>query len=124
MAATNKLLVIGKCLATPLKNAIKVQFTMQELDENLLMYFAKRRVLYAEDKTGSCKPGDIVLIKRREQPLTKEITHEMVRIVYPVGDTTDPLTGKKTIGTELKEALEKKYKSLGTPLSGFLAKQS
>lgn len=30
--------------------------------------------------------------------MTKHITHQVNKIVYPFGDITDPITGKKVVG--------------------------
>uniref|UniRef100_T1IZ82 28S ribosomal protein S17, mitochondrial n=1 Tax=Strigamia maritima TaxID=126957 RepID=T1IZ82_STRMM len=120
MPPTNKLLVIGQCVATSLKNAVKVSFRTQELDENLFMYFQKKRVLYAHDENKVCKLGDIVLIKQLAQQWTKEITHEVVKVVFPLGDVIDPLTGKKSIGPIYEEHLDRRIRSLGQEVTGYL----
>jgi small subunit ribosomal protein S17 len=45
-----------------------------------------------------CKPGDIVLIKGLPEKLTPLINHEVLKVVYPFGDVTDPITQKKVVG--------------------------
>lgn len=39
----------------------------------------------------------MVLIQRLPEKLTRLITHKVVDIVYPCGDVTDPITGKKVV---------------------------
>ena len=38
-----------------------------------------------------------MLIERLPSKLTKHITHKVNRVVYPFGDITDPITGKKVV---------------------------
>lgn len=53
-----------------------------------------------------CKTGDIVLIKQLPQKMTRIITHEVLDIVYPLGDVTDPLTGKKCVVGKYRDDVE------------------
>lgn len=35
--------------------------------------------------------------------ITRDITHKILRIVYPMGDVTDPISGKKCMGPSFRE---------------------
>lgn len=63
----------------------------------VLQYFYKLEHIYAHDPEKKCKTGDIVLIEQLPEKLTKIITHRVKEVVYPYGDVTDPITGKKCI---------------------------
>lgn len=39
----------------------------------------------------------MALIGKLENKLTKYITHQVHHVVYPLGDVTDPVTGKKVV---------------------------
>lgn len=52
---------------------------------------------YAFDPDKRCKDGDIVLIKELKEKKTTLITHELVKIIYPLGDMICPLSGKATV---------------------------
>lgn len=50
---------------------------------------------YAHDPEQECKTGDVVLIQELLEKLTTHITHKVIKVVYPLGDVTDPITNKK-----------------------------
>jgi ribosomal protein S17 len=60
-------------------------------------YFSEFEYHYAHDPEKICKTGDMVLIQRLPKKLTRLITHEVLDVVYPCGDVTDPITGKKVV---------------------------
>ncbi|VVC44363.1 Ribosomal protein S17/S11,Nucleic acid-binding, OB-fold [Cinara cedri] len=93
--AAKSLLLLGRCVPSVKKNASKIIVKKLELDENLLMYFNKDEVYYAHDPEQQCKSGDVVLIKELPEKLTIHITHEVLKVIYPLGDITDPITNKK-----------------------------
>lgn len=62
---------------------------------------------YAHDPTGAAKQGDIVLVEELERRKTRDITHNILKIVYPLGDTVDPITGKKCIRTEYRDDIQR-----------------
>jgi small subunit ribosomal protein S17 len=39
----------------------------------------------------------MVLIQQLPEKLTRLITHKVLEVVYPLGDVTDPITGKKVV---------------------------
>lgn len=60
-----------------------------------LQYFHKDEVYYAHDPEQQCKTGDVVLIQELPEKLTTYITHQVLKVVYPLGDVTDPISNKK-----------------------------
>nr|CAD7260388.1 unnamed protein product [Timema shepardi] len=62
-----------------------------------LQYFNKEEFIYAHDPEKKCKTGDIVLIQELPKKMTRLISHMVKHVVYPIGDITDPLTGKKVV---------------------------
>lgn len=66
-----------------------------------------------------CQTGDIVLIQALPQKLTKLITHEVKEVVYPFGDITDPITGKKVAKERYREDMDKQAEIYGKLDSSF-----
>lgn len=53
------------------------------------------------------------------QKLTTLITHKIVEIVHPLGDVTDPLTGKKCVVGRYRDQIEEDNKLYGKNSKGF-----
>ncbi|XP_028044202.1 28S ribosomal protein S17, mitochondrial [Bombyx mandarina] len=117
--AARKFLLLGQCVPTVKQNAAKIRVKRLELDENLLMYFRKEEFYYCHDSEKICKTGDIVLIQALPEKLTKLITHEIKEVVYPFGDITDPVTGKKVSKEQYKEDIERQTELYGRLKSTF-----
>uniref|UniRef100_A0A2H1VB61 SFRICE_002121 n=1 Tax=Spodoptera frugiperda TaxID=7108 RepID=A0A2H1VB61_SPOFR len=114
-----KFLLLGQCVPTVKQNAAKIRVKRLELDENLLMYFRKDEFYYCHDPQKICKTGDIVLIQSLPQKLTKLITHEVKEVVYPFGDITDPITGKKVAKEQYREDMDRQAQIYGKLDSAF-----
>jgi len=84
-----------------------------------VQYFQKNVAYIAHDPNNQCRSGDIVLIEELPKKLTRDITHEILKVVYPLGDITDPLTGKKCEGGVYREDKERMEKLWGTVEGGF-----
>ncbi|KAJ2948299.1 hypothetical protein O0L34_g7536 [Tuta absoluta] len=117
--AARKFLLLGQCVPSLKQNAAKIRVKRLELDENLLMYFRKDEFYYCHDPNQKCKSGDIVLIQALPQKLTKLITHEVKEVVYPFGDITDPVTGKKVAKAMYREDVERQSELYGKLDSTF-----
>lgn len=61
---------------------------------------------WVDDPNKVCKAGDIVLIKELPERLTRLITHSIEEIVFPLGDVTDPITGKKCVVGKYRDEIE------------------
>ncbi|XP_065561570.1 uncharacterized protein LOC136027987 [Artemia franciscana] len=104
-------LLLGRCVAPhpklPLpKDASRIRIKQLELDPNLLKYYGRNSEVLAYDPSSKCKPGDVVLIRELPEKLTREITHELKSVVYPLGDITDPITQKKVVKSKYREQIE------------------
>lgn len=105
--------LLGVCVPSPKQNAAKIRIRSLELDEHLSMYFRKYDFVYADDPERRCKTGDTVLIKSLPEKLTRVITHTVVDVVYPLGDITDPVTGKKIVAGKYRDEIRKDAERYG-----------
>lgn len=83
-----------------------------------MQYFKKEEFLFAHDPQKKCKVGDIVLVKELPQKLTTLITHS-VDVVYPYGDVTCPLTGKKVVVGNYRDQIEEANQLYGKSSKAF-----
>lgn len=60
-----------------------------------------------------------MLIKELPEKLTKLITHSIEEIVFPLGDVTDPITGKKCVGGRYRDQMEETNKLFGRSPNAF-----
>lgn len=84
-----------------------------------LQYFPKFEYVYAHDPDKKCKSGDLVLIEKLPEKLTRLITHQVKEVIYPMGDITDPLTGKKVIVGMYRDDLDVIEKAYGKMPKAF-----
>uniref|UniRef100_A0A6M2DQD9 Putative mitochondrial/ ribosomal s17-like protein n=1 Tax=Xenopsylla cheopis TaxID=163159 RepID=A0A6M2DQD9_XENCH len=117
--ASKAYMLLGQCLPCVKESAAKIRVKRMDLDENLLMYFRKDEIFYAHDPEKKCKVGDIVLIQELPNKLTRLITHKVMDIIYPLGDITDPVTGKKCVVSQYREDIEKTIDKFGRLESTF-----
>ncbi|XP_037951164.1 28S ribosomal protein S17, mitochondrial [Teleopsis dalmanni] len=118
MSARN-LILMGQCLPCIKKNAAKIRIRRMELDTNLNMYFKKDEYIFAHDPQQLCKSGDIVLIRELAEQLSRLITHKVEKVVYPLGNITDPITGKKVVVSKYREDIEAANSLYGKSEKGF-----
>lgn len=78
-----------------------------------MQYFKEHEYIFAHDPQKLCKTGDIVLIKELPKKLTTLITHKVEKLVYPLGDITDPITGKKCVVGKYRDEIEERNKLFG-----------
>uniref|UniRef100_A0A336LUZ8 CSON005318 protein n=1 Tax=Culicoides sonorensis TaxID=179676 RepID=A0A336LUZ8_CULSO len=113
MAAARSSMLLGTVWPCVKKNAAKIRVKKMVLDTNLNMYFNEHEYIFAHDPQKLCKTGDIVLIKELPKKLTTLITHKVDKIVYPLGDIVDPITGKKCVVGKYREEIEERNKLFG-----------
>jgi small subunit ribosomal protein S17 len=89
------------------------------LIQPVLQYFKEDQILWAHDPDKKCKSGDVVLIKEMPQKLTKLITHQIEEIVFPLGDVTDPITGKKCVVGKYRHEIEESAQLRGKSKNAF-----
>ncbi|KAK9875531.1 hypothetical protein WA026_007919 [Henosepilachna vigintioctopunctata] len=105
-AASKVSILLGQCVPCIKQNASKFKIKRLELDTNLNMYFPAVEYIYAFDPEKKCKTGDVVLIEQLPEQMTRLITHKVKEVIYPFGDITDPLTGKKCVAGKYREDIE------------------
>ncbi|OAD59739.1 28S ribosomal protein S17, mitochondrial [Eufriesea mexicana] len=108
IAVTKKALtyLLGVCVPSTKQNAAKIRVRQLQFDQHLLMYFNKYEFFYASDPEKRCKTGDTVLIQNLPEKLTRVITHKVIDVIYPLGDITDPITGKKVVGSNYRDTID------------------
>ncbi|XP_043257727.1 28S ribosomal protein S17, mitochondrial isoform X1 [Colletes gigas] len=111
--------LLGVCVPSTKHNAAKIRVQQPDFDEHILMYFHKYDFVYAHDPEKRCKTGDTVLIQNLPNQLTRLITHKVVDIVFPLGDITDPITGKKVAAGKYRDDIEEDSKLYGPLDSRF-----
>ncbi|XP_045193284.2 28S ribosomal protein S17, mitochondrial-like [Mercenaria mercenaria] len=79
---------------------VKVRLQRMSLDTNLLMYFPKQKDKWSVDIKNETKVGDIVVIRNLDETLGLDIYSKVDNILYQVGATVDPVTGRPCRGTE------------------------
>lgn len=60
-----------------------------------------------------------MLVKELPKRLTTLITHEVSKVVYPLGDVTDPITGKKVVVGKYRDEIEEKNRLFGKSPNAF-----
>ncbi|XP_055687150.1 28S ribosomal protein S17, mitochondrial [Lutzomyia longipalpis] len=116
--ASRNLILLGQVVPNIKRNACKVRIRRMDLDQNLLMYFKKEEFVFAHDPEKKCKVGDIVLVKELPQKLSTLITHS-VDVVYPFGDVTCPVTGKKVVVGKYRDHVEEATQLYGKSEKAF-----
>jgi len=110
---------LGTCVPSSKQNAAKVRIPRLQFDDYIHMYFKEHDFVYANDPDKLCKTGDVILIKTLPEKLTRLITHEVVKVIYPLGDIVDPVTGKEIVGSRYREDLDEEIKLYGKTDSTF-----
>ncbi|XP_056643536.1 28S ribosomal protein S17, mitochondrial [Diorhabda sublineata] len=118
-AATKSFMLLGQCVPCIKQGASKFKVKRLELNTNLNMFFPKHEFVYAHDPEKKCKSGDLVIIERLPKRLTRLITHRVREVLYPFGDITDPITGKKVVSGNYRDHLEEISKLYGEKGSTF-----
>lgn len=91
-------LVLAKCVATPLRNTIRVLIPQLKFDSYLNMHFRENDSLMVADQQGECKPGDWCLVRELPQRVSLHIKHRVEKVVYKSGQIVDPLTNQQSYG--------------------------
>nr|CAI5863973.1 unnamed protein product [Callosobruchus analis] len=118
-AASKTFMFLGQCVPCVKQGVSKFKVKRLELDENLLKYFPKHEFVYAHDPEKLCKTGDIALLELLPQKLTRLISHKVKKVIYPMGDITDPITGKKVIVGQYRDHIEKVNEVYGRRKDAF-----
>lgn len=106
-------LLLAKCVPCVKTNVSKFKVRRLELDNYLHMYFPVFEDVYAHDPHKICKTGDTVLLKKLPERMTPLVTHFVEKVIYPLGDITDPVTGKKTTYNHYRELQDEEAELYG-----------
>lgn len=91
------------------KNSVSVPeglfcFVLYVTENFSFQYFNKTSHHWAADHDKRSDVGDIVIIKKLDEPQSAHVHYNLDKIVFKVGQTIDPITGKRCRGPEfLKE---------------------
>jgi len=81
-----------------------------KLEPHINVYYNDEVKLVAADSHNKCQVGDMVLIRRLDNPRSDEVRHEVREIVFPVGHIIDPVTGRRCRGTEYMDQDNRTFK--------------
>ncbi|RUS72733.1 hypothetical protein EGW08_019500 [Elysia chlorotica] len=96
----SKVMLLGQVLHREVlkPQVVNVRVMQQVFDKRLNMFFPESKdykVIEQEEKVNS---GDIVRIEQLSEKLTVEVEHRVVEVVFPIGRTVDPVTGRRCRG--------------------------
>ncbi|CAL8100988.1 unnamed protein product [Orchesella dallaii] len=114
-----KKLLLGKCYPCYVPKATRVYVKMMDWDDWLKMYFVRFDSYFTHDPDKIAKTGDIVLIEQLPKRLTRDITHQLTKVIYPMGDIVDPISGKKCMGGQFRDVEEVKDRLWGKNENAF-----
>src|SRR2546426_798664 len=106
-------LLLAKCLGSSMKQTIKVAIPSLKFDTYLNMHFRENDQIMVHDPQERCKPGDWILIRKLAENLSLQVAHKVEKVVYEQGNMVDPITGKKSIGYEFDEDVQKQANLFG-----------
>ena len=78
----------------------------------MLQYFNKEEQLWAADPDLKYGVGDLVLVKKLDEPLTKDVSHFVAEHVFPIGNVVDPVTGRRCRGTQYLDVINRHFRKL------------
>uniref|UniRef100_A0A1B6LVE5 28S ribosomal protein S17, mitochondrial n=1 Tax=Graphocephala atropunctata TaxID=36148 RepID=A0A1B6LVE5_9HEMI len=113
------ILLLGKCVPTAKENAVKVAISRFKLNQYLNIYFTDIEMVYAQDNARLSKVGDVVLLEKLPEKITTLIEHRVKEVVHPLGDITDPITGKKVVKDVYREEIKEVSERYGKSESAF-----
>jgi small subunit ribosomal protein S17 len=96
-----------------MKQTVKVAAPSLKFDDFLKRHFRENTEILAHDPKEEAKPGDWVLVRELPQPLSLQVKHQLLRIVYKNGNMIDPVTGRKCIGTEFEDEINQDTELFG-----------
>uniref|UniRef100_H2ZEC3 Mitochondrial ribosomal protein S17 n=1 Tax=Ciona savignyi TaxID=51511 RepID=H2ZEC3_CIOSA len=84
---------LGRVVAKEYTHRAKVVVQLNRFNPYLNMFFPETETLESHDPNDNSKVGDIVLLRKLDQPLRHIETHKIESIVFCSGSIVDPLTG-------------------------------
>lgn len=65
------------------------------------------------------KTGDVVLVRELSEKKTTLVTHAIEKIVYRLGDVTDPVTNKPVVADEYRDIIAERNELYGKVANAF-----
>ncbi|VDK88665.1 unnamed protein product [Dibothriocephalus latus] len=90
----------GQSLMASRENIVKVRLHKLCLNKFLLKYYYQSKTYWTHTQDMKVDIGDIVLIEKCDPPIAFNTVYKLKRVVYPVGNIIDPVTGLKCEGSE------------------------
>jgi len=78
----------------------------------MLQYFNKEEQLWAADPDLKYNVGDLVLVKKLKEPLSKDVSHFVAETVFPIGNVVDPVTGRRCRGPQYLDEINRHFRKL------------
>jgi len=78
----------------------------------LLQYFNKEEQLWAADPDLKYNVGDLVLVKKLDEPQIKDVNHFVAETIFPIGNVIDPVTGRRCRGTQYLDEIHRHFRKL------------
>jgi len=112
-------------------------------DEYFKSFFEHEWDFLAEDTNEICRTGDTILIRRipdvpdtfestflqhlaerkfweeRDKPMPRAVTHQVMEVIYNLGEVVDPLTKKPVIGEKYVDQIQRDIQMYGKSKSDF-----
>lgn len=106
-------IAVGQVTSAPDATTREVKVIKMEMNDYLKMYFNKSYIFNTVDFNSTSKKGDIVLVRKLENPPTQTKLFGIEQILFQIDNIIDPLTGKKITfdEEEIKKHLENISKS-------------
>jgi len=113
---TRHLLQMGKVMHGKRHDFVKVKIVHMVFNDRFRYHFNEPEEHWVLNKGNAAQQGDIVLLKELPEAYAIDINLAVHKIIFPTGSTIDPVTGKRCLGTEFIDDIQKK-KNLAAQLS-------
>ncbi|GFS27429.1 28S ribosomal protein S17, mitochondrial [Elysia marginata] len=96
----SKVMLLGQVLQREVlkPRVVNVRVMQQVFDKHLNMFFPESKDYKVIEQEVKVNSGDIVRIEKLNEKLTVEVEHKVVEVVFPIGRTVDPITGRRCRG--------------------------
>ncbi|CAG5121138.1 unnamed protein product [Candidula unifasciata] len=100
---TSRLMMIGQviCREALKPRILTVRIIDQVYDAHLHMFFPEPKDFKVlETEKAKVKAGDIIRFQKSPERYSVEVEYETAEVVFPIGRTVDPVTGRRCRGTQ------------------------
>ena len=85
---------VGQVVDSPDKTTREIKVMKMEQNEYLKMYFNKSYKLLSVDEKLNSKVGDIVLIRKLNNPASQQRMFNIEKVLFKIDNIIDPITGR------------------------------